>query len=43
MRQIFGQTITRLAEKDKNIVLLTGDVEQEMQEFREKFPERFLI
>jgi transketolase len=41
MRQIFGQTITRLAEKDKNIVLLTGDVEQEMQEFREKFPERF--
>jgi transketolase len=31
----------QLAEKDKRIVLLTGDVEQEMEEFKEKFPDRF--
>ena len=41
MREIFGTTVTRLAEKDENIVLLTGDVEQEMHQFREKFPDRF--
>jgi len=30
-----------LAEKDKNIVLLTGDVEQEMNEYKERFPNRY--
>lgn len=41
MRKQFGQTIVKLAEKDKNIVLLTGDVVQEMDVFIEKFPNRF--
>jgi transketolase len=41
MRKQFGKTIVRLAEKDDRIVLLTGDVLQEMGEYREKFPERF--
>lgn len=40
MRRAFGKTIVRLAEKDKNIVVLHGDVFQEMGEFKEKFPER---
>lgn len=41
MRKQFGETIVKLAEKDKNIVLLTGDVEQEMDSFKEKYPDRF--
>lgn len=41
MRKAFGKTIVKLAEKDPTIVLLTGDVEQEMDEFKEKFPDRF--
>jgi transketolase len=41
MRRAFGKTIMKLAEKDENIVLLTGDVEQEMDLFKEKFPDRF--
>ena len=41
MRRAFGKTIVRLANKDENIILLTGDVEQEMDEFKEKFPNRF--
>jgi transketolase len=41
MRKIFGKTIVKLAEKDNRIVLLTGDVEQEMEEFKSKFPDRF--
>lgn len=41
MRKQFGKTLVQLAEKDKRIVLLTGDVEQEMEEFKEKFPDRF--
>ena len=41
MRRAFGKTIVRLAEKDKNIVLISGDVEQEMDVFKEKFPERY--
>jgi len=42
MRKIFGETIVELAIKDKNIILLTGDVEQEMVKFKELFPNRFL-
>jgi transketolase len=41
MRKIFGETIVKLAEKDEKIVLLTGDVEQEMDTFKERFPDRF--
>lgn len=41
MRRQFGKTLVRLAEKDSNIVLLTGDVEQEMDEFKERFPKRY--
>jgi transketolase len=41
MRKIFGKTIVKLAEKNEKIVLLTGDVEQEMDEFKAKFPSRF--
>jgi len=41
MRVQFGKTLVRLAEKDPNIVLLIGDVEQEMTEFKERWPDRF--
>ena len=41
MRRQFGKTIVRLAEKDERIVLLIGDVYQEMDEYVEKFPDRF--
>jgi transketolase len=41
MRQIFGQTLMRIAEKDERVVLLTGDVEQEMNDFKSAFPNRF--
>lgn len=41
MRKAFGNTIVKLAEKDSKIVLLTGDVEQEMEDFKSKFPDRF--
>ena len=41
MRRAFGKTIVKLGEKDKNLFLLTGDVEQEMGEFKKLFPDRF--
>jgi len=41
MRRAFGKTIVRLAEKDKNIILINGDVEQEMEEYKERFPDRY--
>ena len=41
MRRAFGKTIVKLAEKDSRIVLLIGDVYQEMDEYVEKFPDRF--
>lgn len=41
MRRQFGKTIVKLAEKDPRIVLLICDVFQEMEEFVEKFPDRF--
>ncbi len=41
MRRQFGSTVVRLAEKDSRIVLLIGDVKQEMDEYIEKFPDRF--
>lgn len=41
MRVQFGKTLVKLAEKDNRIVLIMGDVLQEMTVFIEKFPERF--
>ena len=41
MRRAFGKTIVKIAEKDKDIILITGDVEQEMDEYKEKFSDRF--
>ena len=34
MRRAFGETLMKLADKDERIVLLTGDVEQEMEPFQ---------
>lgn len=42
MRKAFGETIVELAEKDKNIILISGDVEHEMEIFKKKFPERYI-
>jgi transketolase len=41
MRRQFGKTIVKLAERDENLVLLIGDVEQEMKEYKNRFPDRF--
>lgn len=41
MRRMFGKTIIELAQRDENIVLLIGDVEQEMKEYKKRFPDRF--
>lgn len=40
MRRQFGKTVVELAEQDPNIVLLYGDVKQNMDEFETKFPGR---
>jgi transketolase len=41
MRKAFGKTIVTLGKKDPNLFLLTGDVVQEMDEFKQQFPDRF--
>lgn len=41
MRQRFGKVIVKLAQKDDRIVLLTGDVLQNMEAFIKQFPKRF--
>ena len=41
MRKIFGETLVEIAEQDLNIVLLHGDVEQAMEEYKNRWPERF--
>lgn len=41
MRRMFGKVIEELAERDENLVLLTGDVEQAMDEYKKRFPNRF--
>jgi len=41
MRKAWGTAIVKLASKDPNIVLLTGDVEQDITEYKEKFPDRY--
>lgn len=38
---MFGRTIVELAERDENLVLLIGDVEQCMDEYKARFPGRF--
>jgi transketolase C-terminal domain/subunit len=41
MREIFGKTVTRLAEKDENIFLIAGDLGfGVVEKFVEKFPTR---
>jgi len=42
MRRAFGKTIVKLAEKDPNIILISGDVEQEMDEYKDRFPDRYI-
>jgi transketolase len=42
MRRAFGKTIVKLAEKDPTIILISGDVEQEMEIYKEKFPDRYI-
>lgn len=43
MRKQFVSTLIKLAEKDKDIILLTGDVGfSHLEPFRDKFPDRFI-
>jgi transketolase len=41
MRRAFGRVVVKLAEKDPNVVLLTGDVEQEIAEYKQRFADRY--
>ena len=38
----FCKTILKLAKKDPKIFLITGDVEQEITEYKKLFPKRYL-
>lgn len=40
MRRQFGKTIVELGRKDPTLVLLYGDVKQNMEEFEAEFPDR---
>lgn len=40
MRRQFGKTIVEIGRKDPKLVLLYGDVKQEMDEFEKEFPDR---
>ena len=42
MRRAFGKTIVKIAEKDPTVILLSGDVEQEMEEYKKRFPDRYI-
>ena len=43
MRRRFGKVITELADRDKNIVVIVGDIGYRVfDEFRDKYPERFI-
>lgn len=43
MRRTFGKLMVELAEKDKDVLLLTGDIGYSIfDEFRKKFPRRFI-
>jgi len=41
MRRIFGKTLVDIAENDPRVILLTGDVEQNMEEYKKRFPDRY--
>ena len=42
MRKEFGKVIVELAEKDKNVILIVGDIGYGIfNEFRKRFPDRF--
>jgi len=41
MRKTFGKTLVEIAEQDPSLVLLHGDVEQEMAEYRRRWPQKF--
>jgi len=41
MRRAFGKSIVHLAEKDQRVILIACDVEQEMDQFKKSFPDRF--
>src|SRR5580692_3070678 len=42
MRKIFGQVLLEIAERDPRLVLLYGDVEQEIAEFKRRWPARYM-
>jgi len=41
MRREFGKTIIELTQRDEKIILITGDVEHNMDEFKRLFNKRF--
>jgi transketolase len=41
MRRAFGKALMDISAIDGNIVLMTGDVEQEMAAFKQNYPKRF--
>ena len=41
MRRQFGKTVVDLSEKDSKLILITGDVEHCMDDYKRMFPERF--
>jgi len=41
MRKIFGRTLVDIAAQDPSLILLSGDVEHEMAEFKNRWPQRF--
>ena len=41
MRRMFGKVICELAERDETVILLAGDVEQSMVDYKARFPGRF--
>ncbi len=42
MRKAFGRTILKLAQKDSRIILVTGDVEQDIAEYKRVYPDRYI-
>jgi len=42
MRKAFGKEIFELAKKDKKIILISGDVEHEMEDFKKEFPDQYI-
>lgn len=40
MRRAWGQAIMEIAKKDEKMIIINGDVEQEVSEFKKKYPNR---